>query len=259
MKRLHTTALALLLALSLSACGSSAKTSTSETAETKPVESQASSAQETAVASAESAQSESADYEITSSKAVTWVDSIGSPWVQIITEISNTGTKNLYLSTGACDLEDSTGALVASESMVSAYPDVLAPGEKGYLYEETILDAPVDGELTVVPREDVKEAKVELIRFPVTDDKISTDNYGNIKMLGRIENTSGAEQKMIYIVAFLYDANNSCIGQMFTITDSLAAGEKAGFEMSSMSLPKDITADSIDHYVVYAYPTQYQF
>ena len=81
MKRLHTTALALLLALSLSACGSSAKTSTSETAETKPVESQASSAQETAVASAESAQSESADYEITSSKAVTWVDSIGSPCI----------------------------------------------------------------------------------------------------------------------------------------------------------------------------------
>ena len=121
-------------------------------------------------------------YEITDCRAKTWTNSIGTVWVQTIVEITNTGTTNLYLSSGSYDLEDASGNLIGSKTMVSAYPSVLAPGEKGYMYEETILDDTTDGELIVLPREDIEEAKVELIRFPVTDTKISNGNYGRVKM-----------------------------------------------------------------------------
>ena len=199
-------------------------------------------------------------YEITDCRAKTWTNSIGTVWVQTIVEITNTGTTNLYLSSGSYDLEDASGNLIGSKTLVSAYPSVLAPGEKGYMYEETILDDTTDGELIVLPREDIEEAKVELIRFPVTDTKISNGNYGRVKMTGRIENTSNETQNFVYIVAFLYDDNGVCIGQIFTIlTEDLAAGDKIGFEMSSLTLPDDVSAESIADYVIYAYPLQYQF
>lgn len=202
----------------------------------------------------------SVSYEITDSRAKTWTNSIGSVWVQTIIEITNTGTTNLYLSSGSYDLEDASGKLIASQTMVSAFPNVLAPGEKGYMYDETTLDKAVDGELTVLPRVDVEEATVDLIRFPVTDTEISNDTYRGVKMLGRVENTSDEEQSLVYIVAFLYDVNGSCIGQISTILlENLAVGDKIGFEMSGFSLPDDITAEAVADFVIYAYPMQYQF
>ena len=199
-------------------------------------------------------------YEITDSRAITWTDSIGNTWVQTIVEITNTGTTNLYLSSGAYDLEDTEGRLVASETLVSEYPNVLAPGEKGYMYDETTLDEAVDSELTVLPRVDVQEATVERIRFPVTDVEIVDREYGGIKVKGRVENTSDEDENMVYVVAFLYDVNGACIGGIYTmIMEDLAAGAKIGFEMSEFSMPDGITADSVADFVVYAYPYQLQF
>ncbi len=202
----------------------------------------------------------SASYEITDCRARTWTNSIGSVCVQTIVEIANTGSTNLYLSSGSYDLENDIGELIDCRSMVSTFPNVIAPGEKGYMYEETTLDEAVDGELTVLPHVDVKRATVDLIRFPVTDVKISNNSYGKVKMLGRVENTSNTEQHLVYVVAFLYDSNGSCIGQLSTIlTERLSVGDKIGFEMSGFSLPNDITTESISNYIIYAYPLQYQF
>lgn len=250
--------LVVMLVITLCACGSGQTQSEDNTTEISS--SDVSDEILTENSSPEQSSESSVSYEITDSRARTWTNRIGSVWVQTIIEIKNTGTTNLYLSSGSYDLEDASGKLVASQKMVSAYPNVLAPGEKGYMYEETTLNEAVDGELTVLPHEDVEEATVDLIRFPVTDVEISNDTYGSVKMLGRIENTSDEEESMIYIVAFLYDANGSCIGQMFTILlEDLAAGDKIGFEMSGFSLPDDITTETIADFVIYAYPMQYQF
>lgn len=201
-----------------------------------------------------------ARYEITDTTTKTWVNSIGTTWTQTIVEITNTGSSNLYLSSGSYDLEDAEGNLITNRTMVSTYPNVLAPGEKGYMYEETVLDDPVDGELIALPRVNVKKAKVDLIRFPVTDVEISDGKYGDLKMIGRVENTSEENESMVYVVAFLYDSKGSCIGQMFTILmDDLKADDKIGFKMSGMSLPDDVTSDSVADYVVFSYPIQFQF
>ena len=205
-------------------------------------------------------QTKGASYEITDMRAVTWVNSIGTTWVQIIVEITNDGTKDLYLGSGTCDLEDASGALVKSVSLVSEYPEVLAPGEKGYMYEETMLDGPVEGELTVVPRVDVKEAKVACIRLAVSDIAVSDDSFGGVKVRGRVENTTDKDQSLVNVVAFLYGADGKLIATVNTILlDTLAAGDKMGFEMSGFSLPDTVNAAAVASYEVYAYPTQFQF
>ena len=154
MKKLFVLILSAIMLLSLCACGS--KSPAPETkAETAPVPIVQETAAPTEAAPETAPETEpvmEAGYEITDTKVTTWTDSIGSAWIQTIVEITNTGSKNLYLSSGAYDLEDENGGLIASKTMVSEYPNVLAPGEKGYLYEETLLDQPAEGTLKVLPR-----------------------------------------------------------------------------------------------------------
>lgn len=251
MKKLISLLMALTMILSLAACAGE-----SGSAETTVPGSAASEIPETQ-APAETTAPVAVQYEITDARATSWVNSIGTTWVQVIVEITNTGTSNLYLSSGSYDLEDAEGHLVASQTLVSEAPDVIAPGEKGYMYEETTLDTPVEGELTVLPRVDVEEASVDLIRYTVSDASLTEGKYGDLKILGRVENTSAEPGDMVQIVAVLYDADGVCIGQMFTIlTDELAAGDKIGFEMSSLSLPDTVTAEAVAEIVYYAFPMQ---
>lgn len=251
---------ALCALLVLSACGEEpAPSQATDGAPSEPVQQQS---QEVAPPKESEPEVQKTAYEITYQNARVWNDSIGTTWVQTIVEITNTGSGNLYLSSGAYDLEDANGTLLASQTMVSAFPSVLAPGEKGYMYEETTLDDySGDGKITVFPRPDVKEAKVDLIRYNVTDVKVSDDTYGGLKVLGRVENSTDADSDgMVYIVAFFYDASGNPIASAFTIlTEDIQSGAKIGFELSAFSLPDDITASSVTETVVYAYPLQMQF
>lgn len=254
MKKMIALFLALGLTASLAACGSSGDDNTSNPT-SKPSET----AENTPAPTPEPKEEET--YKITYSNVKTYTNSIGTAYAQVIVEIENTGTVDLYLSSGSYDLEDENGKLIASSSMASTYPEVISPGEKAYMYEENMLDETVDGNLTVLPRPDVKKAKVENIRYGVTDVEISSDKYGFIKAMGRVENTTSEDEDgMIYVVVILKDASGTPIGQIFTIiTDNLVAGDKMGFEASGMSLPDDVTVDSIASYDAFAYPMQMQF
>ena len=199
-------------------------------------------------------------YEITYQNAETWVNSIGTVWVQVIVEVTNTGSVPLYLSSGAFDLEDQSGSLVKSVSMVSSYPDIIEPGEKGYYYEETTLDVDEPIELVVLPRPDIRRARIENIRYAVTDLTLSETTFNDIKMMGRVENTHDEEQEMVYVVAILFDSNGVPIGRILEIImEHFQPGDKIGFEASSFSMPNRIKLGDIASHEVYAYPMQYQF
>lgn len=201
-----------------------------------------------------------AQYELTKQAATLWESSIGTTWIQALVEIKNTGDTNLYLSSGAYDVEDSAGALVCSSSMFSAYPNVIAPGEVGYMYETATLDEAVEGDLVLLPREDVREATVDLIRYATSDVKISGDTYTDLKIKGRVENTSDEASKMTYVTVVLYDDAGEVLGIVGTIiTEELAPAQKIGFEVSGIMLPFFVTSEKIADYKVWAYPMQIQF
>lgn len=200
-------------------------------------------------------------YEITHQSALTYKNSIGTVWVQVILEIENTGTTDLYMNTGAYDLEDLDGKLVSSSTMLSAYPSVIAPGEKGYYYEETTLNELDEAiELTVLPRLKAEEAKVDQITYALSDLELTSDTYAGVRIKGRIENTTDEMKSLIYVYAALYDSDDNPIGVIFTIlTEDLNPGDKIGFEMSGFSLPPNVTVDSVARLEAVAYPLQYQF
>jgi len=244
-------ALILSLVFTMTACGnSSSPTGTSS----------AGSAQ-TNTSSAETTAKEETAYEVTYSSAKTYKNSIGTVWVQIIFEVENTGTTDLYLSSGSCDLEDSTGKLVGSKTMISVYPQVISPGEKAYYYEETTLDSVTDTpQLTVIARPDAEKAKVSKQELAVSEVEFQDDTYFGIKALGRVENTLTEEASMTYVAIVLFDTQNKPIGLLSTILmDKLAAGDKMGFEASALSMPDDITKSAVASFKAFSYDFQYQF
>ena len=201
------------------------------------------------------------DWEVGEGTAVTWTDSIGSEWVQLVVPVTNTGSENLYLGSGTFDLEDESGALVKTLDMVSAYPEVLKPGETACYYEETGIDGDAEKNLIVVPHVDVEEATVDCIRLDVSETSIVNEEYtGGVRVKGRVENTTDADQELVYVSAILYDADNKVIGSVFTIlNNTLPVGERIGFEAGSLSAPDSLNTDAVDHYEVFAYPSQMQF
>ncbi len=198
------------------------------------------------------------DYETTVYPVKTWVNSIGTPYAQIIVGVKNTGNSNLYLSSGTMDLEDASGALFASRNLVSVFPEIIAPGETAYYYEEAMLDSPAPSDLTVIPHIDVEEAYIDMIRCPVTDVTIGTTDYGEIKVMGRVENTTGKDQQMLYVSVMLFGSDGNPLGNVFNILE-ISADDKMGFECVSLSFPEGITADDVASYTAFAYPAQFQF
>jgi hypothetical protein len=138
---------------------------------------------------------------------------------------------------------------------------VINPGEKAYYYEETTLDISEAIDVTILPRAAVRIARVDCIRYPITDIALSEGSFGSgIKVMGRIENNTETDESMVYIAVVIFDSNDVPIGVISTImSEYLDAGAKIGFETSSFSLPDDVTVDSVARYEAYGYPLQMQF
>lgn len=215
---------------------------------------------ETAANSGENDAAPSDDAEYTVGDAVVSVttDSIGSKHVEVYFPVTNTGKVNLYLNSGSADIENSKGSLEDSVSLISAYPEVLKPGETGYYYESTLYDGTATTGLKAIAHADVEKASVDCIRYKVSDISVKDEQYFGAKVIGRVENTTDEEGSMVEVAALLFDAKGSLIGVEFTYLDgALAAGDKKAFECSS--LDTDLKASDIAKYEVYAYPSQYNF
>ena len=201
-----------------------------------------------------------ASYEITYKNAIAYKKSSGYIMLQAIVVITNTGNTPLYISGSEnYDLEDSNGKLIGSETM-SVYPNIIRPGEKAYGYDETILDIEEVIDLFIIPRPEVYVSTSEYIRYEISDMELSSDRYSRVKLLGRVKNTTNETTELFYIVCVLFDSEDIPIGLISSaITEDIEPGEKIGFEVSGLTLPRFITIDVVARYEVFASPFQYQF
>lgn len=177
--------------------------------------------------------------------------------VQVVVELRNTGDVPVYVSDACFDLEDEDGHLVATEDNVTVYPYVLSPGDRAWLFDTVSLDETPAGDLTVLPRAKASRAKVPVIRYNVTEGELKTGSSGRLKVLGRVENNTADDEEMITVAAFLFNSDGYCIGVLRDVV-SASAGERVGFECTG-TLPDSVTADTVDHISVAAFPLQIQF
>ena len=204
-------------------------------------------------------------YEVTDTSFNYHTNSIGNVSFHGIVEITNTGNTNIYLNDCSFDLEDNDGHLLQSESMfVSNCPDIIAPGEKGYIYNgigANLLDKSVsiDNGLNLVPHYKVEKARGEIVEYEVTDTAIRRGDYGGAKVTGRITNTSGRDDSLLYVTVLFKDASGKVLTISGTNVLNFTAGSTVSFEVSSAYGDDAINMGDIANYEVIAQKAYFQF
>lgn len=250
MKKTIAVIISMFLAVGISGCGEKSVIDNKETTTETKTEAT------TETTTEATTEAEVVDYEITYQNLELLEHSSGTK-LQIIVEVENTGTQDLHLSSSA-ELEDADGNLVGVIDGLSIYPDIIAPGEKGYLYEEAILDN-YTGELNLVLRPSIEESTKDIVRYEVADVSLSENMWGKVSALGRVTNTSDEVATLSYIKIIYFDENHIPIGcDSTTITSDLEPNETIGFEIGGATLPDFVNLENVADYVIYAHPMQYQ-
>lgn len=171
-----------------------------------------------------------------------------------IVEVENTGDVNIYLSGVAFDLEDSEGSLVLNDDMINVCPDVIKPGETGYLYNlfGTSLEGVEDVEdLQLVPQYIVKTTDTTPHEYEVSDVSLRDDTFG-VTLTARMTNDTDQDVSYLYVTVAYYDSDGEIIALSGTSVTDFLAGRKVSFEISGINLPEDLTTDDIDDYKIFA-------
>lgn len=179
---------------------------------------------------------------------------------QAILEIQNTSAGNLYLGNATFDIYDKSGNIVASETLISSDPDVIAPGQKGYFYSNGgYLDNVPMGDYVMRPTIKVEPTSLSATRYPVSGTSIKKSQYGGVNIIGTVTNNTSEDKGLLWLVFVLYGDNDIPIGVYGTNILDFDAGVTKGFESNGGFLPDYVTLDKVKRYEVIASPTQYQF
>ena len=202
---------------------------------------------------------EGTDYSITYQYFNVYEEKYGGVNYQAIMEIANIGQKNLYLGSATFDIYDSNGKIVASDSYISNDPSVIAPGEKGYYFNNGgTFDNPI-GQYTMAPTISVEYTDLQSEKFPINNTSIKKSKYGGIEILGTVTNNTEKDEGLLWIAFVVFDSEDRPIGVYGTNILDFNAGVTIGFEGHGMLLPDYVTLDKVKRFEVVASPTQYQF
>ncbi|MCQ2515476.1 MAG: FxLYD domain-containing protein [Saccharofermentans sp.] len=203
-------------------------------------------------------------YEVSDTRFEYYTNSIGSTEYFGIVEITNTGDTNIYLDDCTFDLEDNDGHLLQSDSFISAAPEIIAPGERGYFYNgigSNLINENVsfDNGIVLVPQIRVEEATGEPVDYPVSDVTVSEGNYGYLNVLGRVENTSDEEIGYLYVDIVFYDANGTALAITGTSVTNIPAGGMSSFDTTCYFANENVSISDIADTVVMAREHYYQW
>lgn len=195
-------------------------------------------------------------YEVGDATIDSWTNSINTTWVKIAVPVKNTGNTNIYVGDMSADIESSTGTLLKTVSMISAFPEYIKPGETAYYYDETTVDFDTSN-IKVVPHVAIEKPSNDVIRYDLSEISITADTYFGVKVMGRVENKTSKKGTLVYVAANLFDSNDKLICNCFTILENdLNAGDKVGFTCKPFAYT-DFTPTDVARYEIYSYPTQF--
>ena len=149
----------------------------------------------------------------------------GEVWVQLLAEVTNTGSEPLTL--GAADWTVCT-------------PD------------GTELAVQYDGDALAAS---IRAAEQSGVRYAVSDVNLKDSVYGGVELTGRIRNDTAEQGSLVCVAAVLLDESEKPLGVVYAVLDSpLEAGAETTFGMSSEMLPPEVKSADIAQVETFAYP-----
>ena len=192
------------------------------------------------------------DYKVNQELFNHYTTTFGSHLAAAFVEIENTGNTPLYLHDGQFDVEDNSGHLLTTQTLVSTCPGALRPGETGYFYSDYIDLSDVDDSngLVFVPHYKVDEARHEIIDYEVSDLGIREDDMFKCKVSGRLTNTQDEEINLLYVNVIYYDSEGRVLGISGTNITDVQPGDTTSFELIGQFFYDGVTYSDIAEYKV---------
>lgn len=200
-------------------------------------------------------------YEITYSNFNIHKNVLNTTVLDLIIEVTNTGSCNLYLGRAVIELEEN-GSFVASVDFISTSSSVIAPGEKGCYYADGASlneGIDVDKEYTFIPTLKIKKATDSPESYEIKDTSIADSQFGGVVILGRVTNHTQEDDSLLRINVVVYDSNNIPIAVCGTNVLDFTAGSTVGFEANSTFGYGDIEKEDVATYKIYSQASYYQF
>lgn len=176
-------------------------------------------------------------------------DSVGNVWLQFVGAYKNTGDTPLELDYADVILRAEGTESVALTS-VEPYPQIIAPGETAYYYEEKQVDLDDSVQLTPVLKPEFREAQ-EPVRYEVTESAVKDTSYGP-EVRGTLEPAAQKEENMICVAAVLLDKEEKPLAVLF---DYFTPEDiENGFDLSGGHLPGEFRGEDAASCLIFAYP-----
>ncbi|MDX1771993.1 MAG: FxLYD domain-containing protein, partial [Planococcaceae bacterium] len=145
------------------------------------------------------------------------------------------------------NFEGADGSVLGTDTMLSATPGIIQPGETAYITTSTTLDGYAETDFAKASLNldfDTVSEEAQLLKADATKlVDLSADEYAYspYKVTGTIINDSEEKSDDIRIASGLYDAEGKLLGVLEgSLQVSLNPEGKAGFELTYPELPKDI-------------------
>ena len=178
-------------------------------------------------------------------------------WGQVISAVQNTGDAPVYLQDSTFHITDAEGKSLASDTTVSAYPQVVAPGETGYYYAETYLETESAEELMLEFTPQVSVSAQQAVAYTVENPDLQDSRYGGMELRVTLSNSTAQDTRHYCVAVLLFDAEGKLLGQFYDVPSvKVPAGGSAVLELSSYMLPDTVTKAEIADYRILAYELQ---
>ena len=259
MKRSILILLACVLAL-LCACAAKPEPTepqgSSSAAPSEPSSEPAPSTEESGSASSET-EPATASFEVTDRRLNVYRNRAEEFWGQVITAVQNTGDAPIYLQDSTFHITDAEGKSLASDTTVSAYPQIVAPGETGCYYAETYLETESAEGLTLEFTPQVSVSAQQAVAYTVENPDLQDSRYGGMELRVTLSNSTAQDTRHYCVAVLLFDAEGKLLGQFYDVPSvKVPAGGSAVLELSSYMLPDTVTKAEIADYRILAYELQ---
>ena len=150
------------------------------------------------------------------------------------------------------DYQDNNGKLLATDQMVHCIPQVLKPGQTGYIYTYYYDLTGIDYNNGFVPKLDgdlkwadsFYEIEISDISF-----KKGWSDY-NVEIIGRGTNNTGKNLTWVQVGAVFFDKNDAVLGFCYGAED-FPDGKTTTFSISGDTMSPEIKASDVDHVQVF--------
>ena len=178
-------------------------------------------------------------------------------WGQVIAAVQNTDDAPIYLQNCTFRITDTEGKPLASDTTVSAYPQIVAPGETGYYYAETYLETESAEGLTLEFTPQVSVSAQKAVAYTVENPDLQDSRYGGMELRVTLSNSTAQDTRHYCVAVLLFDAEGKLLGQFYDVPSvKVPAGGSAVLELSSYMLPDTVTKAEIADYRILAYELQ---